>query len=168
MFAVLEQFETATKQQLANYSYFNQGNKEEDMFDAEALLAGIPDEDLDEESKAAKRKAIEKKRQQFEEYNKKQTLADVLNKSSENILDHILEKNMAEAEIYIEMENEQLAKQSRMLQRAIDYGKFDDGSSSDEIGNKMKKLQMINQQSQQGKPINEKIEFWEELHQPKE
>jgi hypothetical protein len=47
---------------------------------------------------------------------------------------------MAEAEIYIEMENEQLAKQSRMLQRAIDYGKFDDGSSSDEIGNKMKKL----------------------------
>jgi hypothetical protein len=71
MFAVLEQFETATKQQLANYSYFNQGKKEDEMFDAEALLAGIPDEDLDDESKAAKRKAIEKKRQQFEEYNKK-------------------------------------------------------------------------------------------------
>lgn len=71
------------------------------MFDAEALLAGIPDEDLDEESKAAKRRAQEKKRQQFEEYNKRQTLADVLNKSAENILDHILEKNMAEAELYI-------------------------------------------------------------------
>lgn len=140
MFAVLEQFETATKQQLANYSYFNQGKKEDEMFDAEALLAGIPDEDLDDESKAAKRKAIEKKRQQFEEYNKKQTLADVLNKSSENIFDHILEKNMAEAEIYIEMENEQLAKQSRMLQRAIDYGRFDDGTSSDEIDNKMRRL----------------------------
>ena len=140
MFAVLEQFETATKQQLANYSYFNQGKKEDEMFDAEALLAGIPDEDLDDESKAAKRKAIEKKRQQFEEYNKKQTLADVLNKSSENIFDHILEKNMAEAEIYIELENEQLAKQSRMLQRAIDYGRFDDGTSSDEIDNKMRRL----------------------------
>ncbi len=75
---------------------------------------------------------------------------------------------MAEAEIYIELENEQLAKQSRMLQRAIDYGRFDDGTSSDEIDNKMRKLQMINQQSQQGKPNNEKIEFWEEFHQPKE
>jgi hypothetical protein len=64
----------------------------------------------------------------------------VLNKSSENIFDHILEKNMAEAEIYIEMENEQLAKQSRMLQRAIDYGRFDDGTSSDEIDNKMRRL----------------------------
>jgi hypothetical protein len=32
------------------------------VFDAEALLAGIPDDDLDEESKAAKRRAIEKKR----------------------------------------------------------------------------------------------------------
>jgi|LauGreDrversion4_2_1035121.scaffolds.fasta_scaffold2797744_1 hypothetical protein len=47
---------------------------------------------------------------------------------------------MAEAEIYIELENEQLAKQSRMLQRAIDYGRFDDGTSSDEIDNKMRKL----------------------------
>ena len=105
MFAVLEECENARKMQLANYSYFGQGKKEQDMFDAEALLAGIPDEDLDEESKAAKRNAIEKKRQEFEEYNKKQTLADVLNKSSENILDHILEKNMAEADVYIELEN---------------------------------------------------------------
>jgi len=79
------------------------------LFDAEALLAGIPDEDLDEESKIAKRRAQEKKRAQFEEYNKKQTLADVLNKSSENILDHILEKNMAEAELYIEREDQKLA-----------------------------------------------------------
>ena len=47
---------------------------------------------------------------------------------------------MAEAEIYIELENEQLAKQSRLLQRAIDFGKFDDGSSSDEIDNKMRRL----------------------------
>ena len=62
MFAVLEQFETATKQQLANYSYFALGKKEDEVFDAEALLAGIPDDDLDEESKAAKRRAIEKKR----------------------------------------------------------------------------------------------------------
>ncbi len=132
MFAVLEQFETATKQQLANYSYFNQGKKDEDLFDAEALLAGIPDEDLDEESKLAKRKAQEKKRAQFEEYNKKQTLADVLNKSSENILDHILEKNMAEAEMYIEMEDEKLARQSKVLQRAIN-SYIDDSSNEDNM-----------------------------------
>ena len=142
MFAVLEQFETATKQQLANYSYFNQGKKEEDLFDAEALLAGIPDEDLDEESKQAKRRAQEKKRAQFEEYNKKQTLADVLNKSAENILDHILEKNMAEAELYIEMEDERLAKQSKILQRAIE-GYVDDSSNED---NRMKFTMLPNQQ----------------------
>jgi hypothetical protein len=84
------------------------------------LLAGIPEEDLDEESKQMKRRAQEKKRAQFEAYNKKQTLADVLNKSAENILDHILEKNMAEATLYIEREDRELARQSAILRRAIE------------------------------------------------
>jgi hypothetical protein len=56
MFNVLEQFELATKQQIENYSYANRINAGEDdeAFDAEDLLAGIPDEDLDEESRIAK------------------------------------------------------------------------------------------------------------------
>ena len=68
MFNVLEQFELATKQQIQNYSYANRINAGEDdeAFDAEDLLAGIPDEDLDEESRIAKRKAQEKRKAQFD------------------------------------------------------------------------------------------------------
>lgn len=42
------------------------------------MLAGIPDEDLDEESRIAKRRAHEKKMSKQEWYTKRQTLADVL------------------------------------------------------------------------------------------
>ena len=81
------------------------------------MLEGIADDDLDEESRAAKRRAQEKKRAQFDAYQKKQTLADVLFKSNENILDYVLQKNMAEAQIYIEMEDKELHRQSLMLKR---------------------------------------------------
>ena len=99
VFTVLDQFEVSCKQAIHNYSYLNRPKTSEDDedYDAEALLAGIADEDLDEESRAAKRRAQEKKKAQFEEYNRKQTLADVLFKSNENILDHVLQKNLAEA-----------------------------------------------------------------------
>jgi len=43
------------------------------------------------------------------------TLADVLVKSSENILDLVLERNLAEAQIYIEMEDAELQRQSKLL-----------------------------------------------------
>ncbi len=36
-------------------------------------------------------------------------------KSNENLLDHVLEKNMAEASIYIDIEEREMARQSRML-----------------------------------------------------
>jgi uncharacterized protein with gpF-like domain len=93
-------------------------SEDDEDLDAEELLAGIADEDLDEESRAAKRRAQEKKKAQFDAYNKKQTLADVLFKSNENILDHVLEKNMAEAQIFIDLEERELERQSRMLKRS--------------------------------------------------
>ena len=104
MFSLLDQYEVACKQAIQNYSYLNRPKVSEDDegLDAEELLAGIADEDLDEDSRAAKRRAQEKKKALFDEYNKKQTLADVLYKSNENILDHVLEKNMAEAQIFID------------------------------------------------------------------
>lgn len=40
-----------------------ENQNDDEGFDAEEMLAGIPDEDLDEESKEAKRRAQEKKRQ---------------------------------------------------------------------------------------------------------
>jgi hypothetical protein len=120
MFSVLDQYELACKQAIQNYSYLNRPKVSEDDedLDAEELLAGIADEDLDEESRAAKRRAQEKKKAQFDAYNKKQTLADVLFKSNENILDHVLEKNMAEAQIFIDLEERELERQSRMLKRS--------------------------------------------------
>ena len=76
----MDQFEEVTKQTIQNYSYVADIEKqnEEDRFDVEELLAGIPDEDLDEESKIAKRKAMEKKLASQDNYNKTRTLADVL------------------------------------------------------------------------------------------
>jgi len=64
MFSVLDQYELACKQAIQNYSYLNRPKVSEDDedLDAEELLAGIADEDLDEESRAAKRRAQEKKK----------------------------------------------------------------------------------------------------------
>jgi hypothetical protein len=101
---------------------------DEDEFDPEAMLAGIPDEDLDEESRQAKRRAQERKRNAHETYTKNQSLADVLMKTSENILDYVLERNLLDAEVYIRREEGELRKMGERLKL---YTKQNSGEESD-------------------------------------
>lgn len=132
--------------------------KEEEDFNVEEMLEGIADEDLDEESRLARRKAQERRRQAQEYQRKTQTLADVLKKSAENIFDYILERNMREADDYIRMEDAEMRRQTMILQRvqAIEGVMGEDSEFSlEEV-----KIRAFN------KP-KEKIEFWEEIKNPK-
>lgn len=101
--------------------------KEEEEVDAETLLRGIPEDLLDVESLNAKRKAQEKRLSELDAYNKRQTLADVLKKSSQGVLDYILEKNLADAHEYIKREDAMLQAQSRLL---LSFGQDEDSEFS--------------------------------------
>ncbi len=165
MLASLDTFQDATKKEIQSFSYMKKIEKgeikEEEELDAETLLDGIPEDLLDEESLQAKRKAQEKREAEQESYNKRQTLADVLKKSSENILDYVLERNLADADEYIKKEDQMLQAQSRVL---LSIAEDDSSELSGEEASQMKKINLVKKSVP---PKEEKIEFWQELRKPK-
>jgi hypothetical protein len=65
LLASLDTFQDATKKEIQSFSYLKKIEKgeikEDEELDADTLLAGIPEDLLDEESLQAKRKAEEKR-----------------------------------------------------------------------------------------------------------